>query len=76
EMNNYTTWACEIDGAMDAQGLKQIENYLFKGKDKTFLGLGTRHILNYLIYKKIVPHGPSKAYTSFLGVGTTRSDEP
>ena len=57
EMSNDSTWTCEVDGAMNEEGLKKIETYLLEGEE-SFIGfLGTRHILNYLAYKKVLPTG-------------------
>ena len=56
ELGNDSTWSCEAKISMNEQGLKEIEAYLLEGED-SFIGIGTRHILNYLAYKGEIPQG-------------------
>ena len=54
ELSNDSTWSCNVEIAMNEIGLKEIEDYLFKGEDTS---MGTHNILCYLAYKKEIPTG-------------------
>ncbi len=57
EMSNDSTWTSTVTGKIDQKQITKTEAYLFEGKAEEYSGVYTGEILDYLVYRGILPEG-------------------